>query len=249
MIVKNFRLIIDFSRRTFMVNQCLHYIEALNDALITVERVDALNDHFPLLLKAVILLAYFTFAGRLVMDGDLTIGQFLTNLSVCTDMCISWQTVYHELMTMHKVFPPLVAVTRYLNMPIDLSRRRILTNLCREANAKERVLARQALQDAAKRNDPALQGILYASDAIPLKFEDVIFTYTSSSHVSVTQSIRKLTHSWSFNDATTRASGGMRAAFQSGTEVQNKSDCPAAVAELLCHAAAIVFLCDVAGES
>jgi ABC-type multidrug transport system fused ATPase/permease subunit len=181
MTVKNFRVIIAYSRRNYIIDQCWHYIEALNDAKLALDCADVVNNHFPRLLTSVVVLVYMTMGGRQVFDDTLTIGQFLTNLEVCTETCAGWRLFYYELMTMHNIFPSLMTIVRYLNLPIDIRRRRDLSNACREVNEQERQAVRQARkQGFVPDDDPRLRGVLYALDIIPIQFQDVSYRYSSS---------------------------------------------------------------------
>ena len=89
-------------------------------------------------------------------------------------MCKCWNNVYCQLLSLNASLPAVEQVSRYLNLPIDLNKRREMGNLCRDINSDEREIARKVNQ-AAKVAGASCA--MYAVDTIPLKLCDVGFHY------------------------------------------------------------------------
>ena len=83
---------------------------------------------------------------------------------------------------MCSVFPALVQIVRYLNLPIDLHRRGDMTNACRETNETRRTEVRESHK---RPSQIIAQATTYAADVVPLEFDNVTFRYASSRHISL----------------------------------------------------------------
>merc|ERR1719199_1955833 len=111
----------------------------------------------------------------MTIKGNLTVGVFIINLDVYQQMCTSWNTVYADLLVINSALPAMEHVTRYLNLPIDLDKRRQANNRRREMNQEERIKARANMKQGAKTEGAPVA--MYASDTIPLKLRSVSFVY------------------------------------------------------------------------
>jgi len=122
---------------------------------------------------------YVVLGGRFALSGEISIGQYLTNLEVYAQMCSCWNSVYAELLTLNAALPAVEQVSRYLNLPIDLNKRRQMGNSAQTINEHEREQAREILRIQREKGEEAA---LYASDTIPLVLQDIGFEYRSLSY-------------------------------------------------------------------
>jgi ABC-type multidrug transport system fused ATPase/permease subunit len=111
----------------------------------------------------------------MTLSSQFSIGLFLTNLDVYNQMCNSWALVYDELLVINRALPAMETVTRFLNLPIDLDKRRVANERRRQMNEEERLKAREELDKA--KSQGVFTNVLFAIDTIPLQLTNVGFQY------------------------------------------------------------------------
>lgn len=176
-VVENLRLIMDFSKRAPQIQRAETMIREFNNSANAARIVDDVNRNFGPLLMSLLLGFYISLGGTAVLQGSLSMGLFVTNLSVLTQACGCWNKVYSHMLTIQSALPAMEHVVRFLNLPIDLNRRRHLSNQRREMNIQERLRARETMAELKKTGQEVSQKVLYASDTIPLKLQNVSFAY------------------------------------------------------------------------
>jgi len=181
-IVSNFRLISGFNCRPKMLAQTQDMLRTYNAAGVETRRVDLVNQYFGPLLMKLFIGAFIVSAGRMHLEGKMTLGQFVTNLAVLHQMSESWNAIHKDLLVVEVALPSLVSIVAYLNMPLDLEQRQQLNLYRREANCREREKVLGVIDAMAAHLGGISKTALYSMDFVPLRLKQVSFAYGLGVH-------------------------------------------------------------------
>jgi ABC-type multidrug transport system fused ATPase/permease subunit len=173
-VVRNCRLILDMSQRNSAIAESIGRIEQMNKAVVAADTDGEINQSFTPIITDLLTAMFVVVGGRLVLEGKITLGQFLANVSVYVQFRKCLSSIYHQVLKINDALPALEQVSRFLNLPIDLHDRRQLSNLAREENDVARQKARETLRLDREKGSAT---VAYAVDSIPIKLQDCCFTH------------------------------------------------------------------------
>eukprot|EP00929_Paragymnodinium_shiwhaense_P036480 TRINITY_DN19544_c0_g1_i1.p1 TRINITY_DN19544_c0_g1~~TRINITY_DN19544_c0_g1_i1.p1 ORF type:complete len:1176 (+),score=325.76 TRINITY_DN19544_c0_g1_i1:88-3615(+) len=127
-----YRLIADYSRRPFFVWQIEEACRKFNEDNKLVKLLLINNKYFAKWVAHIVVCFYTFIGGWLVVHGQLSLGMFLTNISIFGQVGMHWEDIYRLLMEIQAVLPALQTLTILMNLPgdveplMDLGKARIL---------------------------------------------------------------------------------------------------------------------------
>lgn len=134
--VRTFRLISDFGKSSSVLEKFLEKIGAYNATILASLQLGGNNAKFVEWLTMLSISLYTIWGGVEVINGELELALYVTNIGVfnaagaaATDLC-------HVLLEMQKVTPSLERLVRYINMPTDLPKRMDLERHRRVATSR-----------------------------------------------------------------------------------------------------------------
>lgn len=182
--VDSARLIIDYHRRPVVLDKFTQWIQQYNDAEVVYSAIMVTN-HLLAPWSAIIINAVFVvFGGLWVLDGKMPIGEFLTHCAVFREIGELWQAIYDDLLVIYSAVPALEHITRYMNLPTDVEKRRILNRQRREIGTQQHAAARKHLTTSLSNADltgtgSRTGGQVFAADIMKISMEEVHFHYTA----------------------------------------------------------------------
>eukprot|EP00747_Dinoflagellata_sp_TGD_P151933 gnl/TRDRNA2_/TRDRNA2_177253_c9_seq31.p1 gnl/TRDRNA2_/TRDRNA2_177253_c9~~gnl/TRDRNA2_/TRDRNA2_177253_c9_seq31.p1 ORF type:complete len:530 (-),score=98.75 gnl/TRDRNA2_/TRDRNA2_177253_c9_seq31:285-1829(-) len=124
--VANYRLLADYNQRGFFVHRFEECIQEFNKTATVESKVLENNKQFVGWITILWVAGYTFFAGLQVINGKVTLGMFLTDIKVLSQIGASWGGIYMLCLQMQTAFPALERITRLLNLPVDVAPRRDL---------------------------------------------------------------------------------------------------------------------------
>merc|ERR1719362_708495 len=122
--VRCYRLIADFKKRSLFITRIREASQLNNDSKRAASLVVLNNSYYARWLGRVAVGSYTFFGGLKVISGALTLGMYLTNISIFQDYAEVWAGMYTILLGIQDSFPALEHVMILLNMPNDLMHRK-----------------------------------------------------------------------------------------------------------------------------
>lgn len=163
--VSNYSLIAEFNQRPYFTSQFSKKIKSYNASLTAAGKVAKNNGIFAEWIT-VVYVAVYTFKGGLeYIDGGLTLGMLLTNITILGTIGKSTGQIYATLLVLQRNVPSLERVVTYMNLTTDVSHRKTL-NRARRAMTKK-------LREEEKEN--CTDGI--PCDNLPILIRDFKFAY------------------------------------------------------------------------
>eukprot|EP00746_Dinoflagellata_sp_MGD_P010639 gnl/MRDRNA2_/MRDRNA2_122023_c0_seq1.p1 gnl/MRDRNA2_/MRDRNA2_122023_c0~~gnl/MRDRNA2_/MRDRNA2_122023_c0_seq1.p1 ORF type:complete len:845 (+),score=125.16 gnl/MRDRNA2_/MRDRNA2_122023_c0_seq1:82-2616(+) len=168
--IRNFVLISDYQNRPKAVDDYEAKIGEYNGAATKAAAVSVNNKYFAPWVATLVTALWFVVGGNSVLsDGGITIGEFLTTMSIFGQVGKSWSGIYNIVLNMQDALVPMRTICLYLNLPTDLEQR-MKINRERRAEGEE---ARNKLREAAD------SGVKFAADLIPIKISNLKYSYDS----------------------------------------------------------------------
>eukprot|EP00747_Dinoflagellata_sp_TGD_P117151 gnl/TRDRNA2_/TRDRNA2_172543_c4_seq9.p1 gnl/TRDRNA2_/TRDRNA2_172543_c4~~gnl/TRDRNA2_/TRDRNA2_172543_c4_seq9.p1 ORF type:complete len:385 (+),score=53.94 gnl/TRDRNA2_/TRDRNA2_172543_c4_seq9:2-1156(+) len=121
----------DYNQRSVFIEQYERGIRDYNKALNDSMAVLLNNTHYATWLTVTFLAVYTLFGGEQVLQGEATLGMFLTDLSIIAKVGQEWGSIYDIAVEMQTAFPGLKKVVRLLNLPLDVGGRMKLNRIRR----------------------------------------------------------------------------------------------------------------------
>merc|ERR1719487_3018358 len=137
-----------------MVDKMAARIEDFNNAEISYSTIMVTNHLLAPWSSILINAAFILIGGLWVLDGRMLIGEFMTHSVVFRELGDLWQHIYDDLLVIYSAMPALEHITRYMNLPTDVDKRRILNRQRREQGFKKHSEARRTLSSLSL-DDPS----------------------------------------------------------------------------------------------
>lgn len=166
-------LIADFGQRPFFEARFEKRVSEYNTARKFANQVTLNNKYFSPWLTVLCVSAYIVYGGMQKLDGTLTLGLFLANVSIINTIGTSAGTIYQLLMEIEASSPSLYKITDLINLPTDLRARQALNRSKRQKTATMRA----ELLKTLSRGWPA--------DSLPIEIEGLKFSYPAGPAFSV----------------------------------------------------------------
>jgi len=172
--ITHFDLIRDYQRRPQSISLIEKCVAISNNVQVMATTVVTNNKEFAPWLQNVVVGFWLIYGGLQVLSGNLTIGSFLTTVDVFSEVASSWRDIYQELLTIHSIFPALHNIVEFMNLPIDLRKRRELYMNRKNISVMERQRIRKDMAD----NIPGHgDDVLYATDRVHIRLEKLYYSY------------------------------------------------------------------------
>lgn len=117
------QLVCDCGRRNLTVERFEQYLDGWNKANKLANKGLLHNKYFAPWLAKLLVAMYTVVGGTQVINGQICLGFFLTNISVFLKLGDQFGKLYELLMEIEESFPALVRVSILLNKPVDLTHR------------------------------------------------------------------------------------------------------------------------------
>eukprot|EP00929_Paragymnodinium_shiwhaense_P001615 TRINITY_DN101852_c0_g1_i1.p1 TRINITY_DN101852_c0_g1~~TRINITY_DN101852_c0_g1_i1.p1 ORF type:complete len:948 (+),score=177.87 TRINITY_DN101852_c0_g1_i1:75-2918(+) len=211
---QKYNLIADYQQRPQMNELLAELIANMRRADIPGETVTVNNLFFPKWCGSIFTAVYMVVAAGPVLDGAISLGNFLATISVLEQITSDFGEVYSEFITVASVIEPLRALTGYFNLPTDVlhgknanrQRRRITKEY--DAPLREK---RAALEDPTAAP---------TADMIPIEVRDMSFNFDWAHpifhHVNATSPQGSIVIVDGYGRTTLLRLLGMKAAAKSG---------------------------------
>merc|ERR1719453_2421617 len=142
--VANYRLIADFSLRTFMVDSYESKVQKFNKAEVAFSEVLTHNTYLPPWLTTLTIGGYMMMSVSQVdtFGGTLSLGAFLATINIFKEVGVELAEVYKEFMEIQKSVGPLRKVSHFMNLQTDLETRMTINRMRRQQGNEKRLAAR-----------------------------------------------------------------------------------------------------------
>lgn len=164
---RNFRMIADYAMRPNAVDDFSKYIGLFNAKNSEANAVKTNNAYLAPWLSTLCVGLWFIIGGKRVVDGDETLGGFLTTLGIFKEVGASWSVIYKITLSVQSALVPLARITTLMNMPTELEDRK-------NVNQKRKEVSDTLNDEARKLAKVTGQ---YAADLVPIKVIDVTYAY------------------------------------------------------------------------
>lgn len=149
----NYRLIADYNQRPFFVEWFEKVIKEFNGAATQASLVNKNNEYFAPWVSLTIVCVYTFIGGKQVVSDDLSLGMFLTNISVFTGIGNAYGGLYRTMLTMQSTFDSLEQIVRLMNLRTDLKARKALNRSRRRLSSQKSVTLQQDAPTGKTAND------------------------------------------------------------------------------------------------
>lgn len=161
-------LIEEYNARNVFLDICDTRINSYHVARRHAKRVVINNRQFAEWLSILLVGFYTLVGGYLVIEGELLLGCYMTNLHLFQGMGRVYSDLYCHVLSIQEETPALKRLTRLMNVPTDLALRAELNeHQMDQSDAFAATLSKQAQQ-----NVPLI-------DQLPIRIGDVTFKYDS----------------------------------------------------------------------
>jgi len=177
-VVNNFRLIADYNKRPIYADQFTGNVKTYNKRLIQTQDAIVNNLTFGKLLGEFFGGLWLIYGGMMVIDrknGGGSIGIFLANVKVFSSVANCFNGMYGRWLEIETILPCLLRVTRFMNLPTELIKRRAVTDLLRDQSQKYRS---HAVNMQKKFNRVMETDQVPFLDRVPIVFGNIVFEYT-----------------------------------------------------------------------
>jgi len=171
--VRNYQLIADYNRRNMFNDENGAKVKEFNQADASKCKV-LLNNAYCAPWLALVHVSMYTFIGGLmVIDGELQLGLYLSNMGVLTEICMSVGNLYNVALEMQKVLPAFMHIVTYMNMAIDVPQRM-------KVNRERGEMTRKMRADLQRKK---IEGL--PLDNLRFRMSNTEYKYTAGSEISV----------------------------------------------------------------
>jgi len=118
----HYRLIADYAQRPQMNDIFSEKASLLRNSAIVRRMIDLNNGYFPRWLGPLFMGIYTAVMSPEVLQGNLTLGVFLSTLGVFSEISEAFAGIYEATMEINSVFGPLKEITTYFNLETDLQK-------------------------------------------------------------------------------------------------------------------------------
>jgi len=126
-VTENVRLISDYDQKAAMVGIFSGRIADSNSAVTASAVWEIANKHFAPFVASFVCGAYVLFSFRAVMRGDMGVGSLVAGMSVWQGIGQCYQSLYDALLVAQRATAPLANVVFYMNLPVDVTHRMLLS--------------------------------------------------------------------------------------------------------------------------
>jgi len=170
-----YRLIADYAQRPQMNDLFQRRADELRRSEIPESQVELNNNYFPKWLGPIFSGAYIAWASEYVLTKEMSLGVFLATLSVFSEVSGDFSSLYERVMEVNTRLDALKTLTIYFNMETEVL-------LCKTMNRKRRQATKDAWAAALKNAPPAPEMGLLRSDLIPIRLENLCFSFPPGIH-------------------------------------------------------------------
>jgi len=163
-------LIGDYRVRPLMEDTLAVRIEALNEASVPVSTTQVSNDYFPSWLSNLLVAGYIAFGGVAVLEGTVQIGTFLATVGIFKGISDTFKDIFTASLELSKAIGPIVKLTELLNKKTNLRAQKKINRRRRAVTKEER-----SPENLARLRK--LSGQRFGTDAIPIRLENLTFSY------------------------------------------------------------------------
>jgi len=168
-----YRLIADYFQRPHMNHVFAEKSEDLRSAHLKERTIIMNNDYITKWIGPVFIGQYIAANAAEVLNGEHSLGTFLTTISVFGYIACDFGDLYREFITVSSVIEPLRGFTTYFNLATDLKRWKSVNRRRREVTKLEREKVLDSADAASSE---------FRTDQIPLKVTEMSYSYPQSSH-------------------------------------------------------------------
>jgi len=137
-VTDNYSMIVDYSMRSFAQDFFSQRLTDLNKASKASNQILLNTTYFANWVTAIIVGSFVVYGGMQVLDGNLRIGMFVTDLNIINASGAAFSSIYSLVVEMQKVFPCMTQLTMLLNLQTDVLDRLRLKRSEREQSTKLR---------------------------------------------------------------------------------------------------------------
>jgi len=142
--VTNYRLIADYDTRSNCVDSFEALIKRFNAAFTSTSTVLGANNYFPRWVTVFIVSLYMVIGGQQAISGSISLGMFLADVRVFTEVGEAWGTMYKVLLEMQTCFSALERIVRLENLPTDVPQRaKLMRSNQKKTNSQRRAMERE----------------------------------------------------------------------------------------------------------
>eukprot|EP00931_Biecheleriopsis_adriatica_P056287 TRINITY_DN33352_c0_g1_i1.p1 TRINITY_DN33352_c0_g1~~TRINITY_DN33352_c0_g1_i1.p1 ORF type:complete len:866 (+),score=116.59 TRINITY_DN33352_c0_g1_i1:133-2730(+) len=177
--VTNYRLISDYNQRPMFVSWFETKIKEYNAAVVAASQVLKNNEYFSPWFTLAFACAYTYIGAKQIIAGDsaLSLGIFVTNLSIINAIGEAYGGMYKTLLTIQSTFDSLERIVHFLNLPTDLLQRKSMNRHRRSTTHDMRARLRGEI--AASDSDQI------ALDLLPICVDNLKFKYSTDANASL----------------------------------------------------------------
>jgi ABC-type bacteriocin/lantibiotic exporter with double-glycine peptidase domain len=176
--VESYQIIADFAKRTEFTQRFEDTVKSYNTKHKEMGVVLMHNHYFARCLCAIVGAAWIVCGGMEVLAGHLSLGMFITNLSIFGKTGSATGKIYTVILDCISIFPALEVIVKVMNLPVDFQMR---MQVSREMQAK-------TASWAAKLSTAGWTDGSTIAANMPILFEHLKFRYST---VSPTGCIRQ----------------------------------------------------------
>lgn len=159
-----YNLVMDYALRFFVEKLFLKRQGAYSKANRIAQNILLHNQYFCTWCQFAVVSFWTIYGGTQVIGGgDLSVGLFVTNLSLFKDLGSCYSDLYTTAVQMMNAFPALTNVTTLMNLQVDVRQRCRLTKLTQE--------------QAKKRREKLRQEVGQSSDVVPIDLLPIVMNF------------------------------------------------------------------------
>jgi len=169
-LVRQYRLVTDYSMRTGVVNDSEQVVRAYNVAASNESSVFLNNTYFCPWVSVCCEALYIYIVGLQILHQGttfMTLGMFVTNVKIVTDIGQSYGDIYKTVLKMQSTLDSLRHIVWIMNLPTDLKQRAV-------ACAGRRLHTKQMREDLVRKYPHKKSGLM---DMEPIVISNVNFSY------------------------------------------------------------------------
>jgi ABC-type multidrug transport system fused ATPase/permease subunit len=171
-VTQAYDLIGDYQKRPNAVEDLEKKVVAFNGKKINYDAVNKNNTYACKWLALLCTAGWFVFGGIRVLQGD-EVGNFVTILSIFSDIGQCWEKIFEVMLKMQSSFPYLRKSVRYMNLPTDVEKRMRLNRKRRSHGEDMWKLARSNMAKAEEHGHHVTNA--FAADFVPIVLQDLSY--------------------------------------------------------------------------
>jgi ABC-type bacteriocin/lantibiotic exporter with double-glycine peptidase domain len=121
--IESYQIINDFAKKTEFTDRFEASVKKFNSKHREMGVVLMHNHYFARCLCAIVGAAWIVVGGASVLQGQLTLGMFITNLSIFGKCGTAAGNIYRVILDIIGIFPALEVIVKVMNLPVDLEMR------------------------------------------------------------------------------------------------------------------------------